>query len=126
MDFRYYYFVSDDLQQLMMLSATKFWEITVNVLMNNFVSSQSNYKRTFIHSRAEIAQLVSKFRSGPDRILHMWPQGEHGVARAGTTSDYDRQDYFQILCCSRDIVVTILNLKCQKQKVHGEFGSTES
>ena len=44
----------------------------------------------------------------------------------GTTSDYDRQDYFQILCCGRDIVVTILKLKCQKQKVHGEFGSTES
>ena len=48
------------------------------------------------------------------------------VARVGTTSDYDRQDYFQILCCGRDIVVTILKLKCQKQKVHGDFGSTES
>ena len=42
------------------------------------------------------------------------------------TSDYDRQDYFQILCCGRNIVVTILKLKCQKQKVHSEFGSTES
>ena len=48
------------------------------------------------------------------------------MARIGTTSDYDRQDYFQILCCGPDIVVTILILKCQKQKVHGEFGSTES
>ena len=48
------------------------------------------------------------------------------VARVGTTSDYDRQDYFQILCCGRDIVVTILKLKFQKQKVHDEFGSTES
>ena len=50
----------------------------------------------------------------------------HGVAQVGTTSDYDRQDYFQILCCGRDIVVTILKLKCQNQKVHGEFGSKES
>ena len=24
-------------------------------------------------TRAEIAQLVPKFRSGPDRIYHMWP-----------------------------------------------------
>ena len=50
----------------------------------------------------------------------------HGVAQVGITSDYDRQDYFQIWCCGRDIVVTILILKCQKRKVHGEFGSTES
>ena len=47
----------------------------------------------------------------------MWPQGAHGVARVGTTSDYDRQDYFHILYCGHDIVVTILILKCQKQKV---------
>ena len=46
-------------------------------------------------------------------------RGAHDVARVGTTSDYDRQDYFQILCCGRDIVVLIL--KCQKQKVHGDF-----
>ena len=26
-------------------------------------------------TRAEIAQLVPKFWSGPDRIFHMWPQG---------------------------------------------------
>ena len=48
------------------------------------------------------------------------------MARVGTTSDYDRQDYFKIFCCGRDIAVTILKLKCQKQKVHDEFGSTES
>ena len=66
-------------------------------------------------SRAEITQLLFKFR-----------RGAHGVARIGTTSDYDRQDYSQILCCGRDIVVIILILKCQKQKVHGELGSTES
>ena len=53
-------------------------------------------------------------------------RGAHGLAQVGTISDYDGQDYFQILCCVRDIVVTILKLKCQKQKVHGEFGSTES
>ena len=52
-------------------------------------------------------------------------RGAHGVAWVGTTSDYDRQDYFQILYCCRDIVVTILILKCQKQKVHGEFRKTE-
>ena len=28
----------------------------------------------------------------------------HGVARVGTTSDYERQDYFRILCCGPDIV----------------------
>ena len=51
----------------------------------------------------------------------------HGVARVGTTSDYDRQDYFQILCCGSDIVVSILILKCQKQMYMAiEFGSTES
>ena len=26
-------------------------------------------------TRAGIVQLVTKFRSGPDRIFHMWPQG---------------------------------------------------
>ena len=52
-------------------------------------------------------------------------RGAHGVARVGTTSDYDTQNYFQISYCRRDIVVTILKLKCQKQKIHGEFGSTE-
>ena len=78
-------------------------------------------------TRAEIAQLVPKFQSGPDQIFHMWPQGgTWRVARVRTTSDYDRQDYFQILCSGRDIVMTILKLKCQKQNVHGEFGSTES
>ena len=56
----------------------------------------------------------------------MWPWGAHGVTRVETTSDYDRQDYFQISCCGRHILVTILKLKFQKQKVHGEFGSTES
>ena len=63
---------------------------------------------------------------GPIGFSTCGRRGAHGVARVGTTSDYDRQDYFQILCCGRDIVVTILKLKCQKQKVHGEFGSTES
>ena len=53
-------------------------------------------------------------------------RGAYGVAQVGTTSDYDRQDYFQILYCGYDIVVTILILKCQKQKVHSEFRSTES
>ena len=33
---------------------------------------------------------------------------------------------FKFLCCGCDIVVTILKSKYQKQKVHGEFGSTES
>ena len=45
----------------------------------------------------------------------MWPQGAHGVAQIGTTSDYERQDYFQMLYCGRDIVVTILFLKCEAQ-----------
>ena len=52
-------------------------------------------------------------------------RGAHGLARVGTTSDYDRQDYFHILCYGRGIVVNILKIKCQKQKIHGEFGSTE-
>ena len=30
------------------------------------------------------------------------------MARVGTTSNSDRQDYFQILCCGRDIVVIII------------------
>ena len=44
--------------------------------------------------RTEIAQLVSKFQTGPDRIFHEWPKGAHNVARVETTSDYDIQDYF--------------------------------
>ena len=40
------------------------------------------------------------------------------MVRVRTTSDYDRQDYFQILCCGRDIVVTILKLKCRKIHWH--------
>ena len=63
---------------------------------------------------------------GPIGFSTCGRRGAHGVAGVGTTSDYDRQEYFQILYCGRDIVVTILILKCQKQKVHGEFGSTES
>ena len=77
-------------------------------------------------SCAEIAQLVSKFRSGPIGFSTCGHKGAHSVARVGTTSNYDRQDYFQIFYYGRDIVVTILILKCQKQRVHGEFGSTES
>ena len=63
---------------------------------------------------------------GPIGFSTCGRRGAHGVTRVGTTSDYDRQDYFQILYCCRDIVVTVLKLKCQKQKIHGEFGSTES
>ena len=37
-------------------------------------------------------------------------RGTHGMAQIGTTSDYEIQDYFQILCYGRDIVVTILIL----------------
>ena len=62
----------------------------------------------------------------PIRFSICGRRGAHGVAWVGTTMDYDRQDYFQILCCGRDIVVTIWKLKYQKQKVHGKFGSTES
>ena len=36
-------------------------------LLYNIIESSVNF-------RAEIAQFVSKFRSGPDRIFHMWPQ----------------------------------------------------
>ena len=78
------------------------------------------------HTRAEIAELVSKFWSGPIGFSTCGRREAHGVARVGTTSDYDRQEYFQILCCDCDILVTILILKCQRQKVHGEFRSTES
>ena len=63
---------------------------------------------------------------GPIGFSACGRRGAHVVAQVGTTLGYDRQDYFQILCCGRDIVVTILKLKYQKQKVHGEFGSTES
>ena len=34
------------------------------------------YSTKKTHSRAEIAKLVPKFRSGPDRIFHMWPGSE--------------------------------------------------
>ena len=51
---------------------------------------------------------------GPTGFSTCGRRGAHGVARVGTTSDYDRQDYFRILYCGRDIVVTIFILKCQK------------
>ena len=74
----------------------------------------------------KLPNLFPSFDPGPIEFSTCGRRGTHGVARVRTTSDYDRQDYFQILCCGRDIVVTVLKLKCQKQKVHGEFGSTES
>ena len=55
---------------------------------------------------------------GPIRFSTCGRRGAHGVAGVGTTSDYLRKDYIQILCCGRDIIVTIFKLKCQKQKVH--------
>ena len=83
----------------------------------------------FIMSIIPVQKLPLLFPSsdpGPIGFPTCGRREAHGVARVGTTSDYDRQDYFHILCCGRAIVVTILKLKCQKQKVHGEFGSTES
>ena len=74
----------------------------------------------------KLPNLFPSFDPGPIGFSTCDRRGAHGVARVGTTSDYDRQDHFQILCCGRDILMTILILKCQKQKVHGEFGSTES
>ena len=63
---------------------------------------------------------------GPIGFSTCGRRGAHGLAQVRTTSDYDGQDDFQILCCGRDIVVTIFKLKCKKQNVHGKFGSTES
>ena len=74
----------------------------------------------------KLPNLFQSSDPGPIGFFTCGRRRAHGVAQVGTTSDYDRQDYFQILCCGRDIVVAILILKCQKQKVHGEFGSTES
>ena len=74
----------------------------------------------------KLANLFPSSDPGPIGFFTCGRRRAHGVARVGTTSDYDRQDYFQILCCGINIVMTILKLKCQKQKVHGEFGSTES
>ena len=84
---------------------------------------------TFLELGIPVQKLPTLFPSsdpGPIGFSICGRRGAHGVAQVGTTSDYDRQDYFKILCCDRDIVVTILILKCQKQKVHAEFGSTES
>ena len=74
----------------------------------------------------KLPNLFPSYNPGPIGFFKCDRRGAHSVARVGTTSDYDRQGYFQILCCRLDIVVTILKLKCQKQKVHGEFESTES
>ena len=74
----------------------------------------------------KLPNLFPNSNPGPIGFSTCGHREAHGVARIATTSDYDRQDYFQILCCGRDIVVTILILKSQKQKVHGKFGSTES
>ena len=74
----------------------------------------------------KLTNLFPSSNSGLIGFSRCGRKGAHGVARVKTTSDYDRQNYFQILCCDRDIVVTVLKLKCQKQKVHGEIGSTES
>ena len=39
------------------------------------LNGYSQNRNSFTQPRAEIAQFVSKFQSGPDRIFHMWPQG---------------------------------------------------
>ena len=83
----------------------------------------------YFYVKRPVQKLPNLFPSsnpGPFGFSTCGRRGAHGVARVGTTSYYDRQDYFQILYCGRDIVETILKLKCQKQKVHGVFGSTES
>ena len=66
----------------------------------------------------KLPNFFPSFAPGPIGFSTFGRRGAHGVARVGTTTDYDWQDYFQILCCGRDIVVTILTLKCRKQKVH--------
>ena len=48
---------------------------------------------------------------GPTGFSTCGRRGAYGVVRVETTSDYDRQHYFQILYCGRDIIVTILKLK---------------
>ena len=70
------------------------------------------------HPVQKLPNLFPRSDPGPIRFSTCGRRGAHGVARVGTTSDYDRQDYFQIFCCGRDIVVTLLKLKCQNQKVN--------
>ena len=79
-----------------------------------------------LHPVQKLPNLFPSSDPGPIVFSTCGRRGAYGVPRVGTTSDYDRQDYFQILCSGHDIVVTILILKCQKKKVHVEFGSTES
>ena len=45
------------------------------VWLTRIVIAEKRLIRATTLPRAEIAQLVPKFRSGPDRIFHMWPQG---------------------------------------------------
>ena len=48
----------------------------ITKFLRNLNKLKDIYKwKSLAMSRAEIAQLVSKFRSGPDRIFLMWPQG---------------------------------------------------
>ena len=66
---------------------------------------------TIIFSLYPVQKLPNLFLisdSGPIGFPICGRKGAHGVARVGTTSDYDRQDYFQILSCGRDIVVTLV------------------
>ena len=99
----------------------------------NLTPSACNYtplvwscRKIFYSPVQKLPNLLPNSDPGPIGFSTCGRRGVHGLARVGTTSDNDRQNYFQILCCGRDIVVTILKFKCQKQNVHGEFGSTES
>ena len=46
----------------------------------------------------KLPNLFSSSDPGPIGFSTCGRRGAHGVARVGTSSDYDRQDYFQILC----------------------------
>ena len=114
----------------------RWWQL----FLNNFGFYRTNLRWTFLISFNSPFFSNTAFRIPVQKLPNLFPRSDpgpigfstcsrrvaYGLARVGTTSDYDRQDYFQILCCGRDIVVTILKLKCQMQNVHGEFESTES
>ena len=78
------------------------------MFLNKLIKNSANkIIKQIVIGHVPVQKLPNLFPSsdlGPIGFSTCVRRRAHGVARVGTTSDYDRQDYFRILCCGPDIV----------------------